>query len=73
MVDQLLADLARVKSVQAAVAFSRPGGVLSLQAVVDEAPLNSYDRTSSSSEACLVELRSAVTFDLHASVLFSNR
>lgn len=40
VVDELLADLAGVESVQAAAAFSRPAGVLRLQAVIDEAPLN---------------------------------
>ena len=40
VVDQLLADLARVKAVQAAAAFSGPAGVLRLKAVIDEAPLN---------------------------------
>ena len=42
VVDELFADLARVKSVQAAVAFSCPAGVLRLKAVVDEAPLNTW-------------------------------
>lgn len=40
MVDELLADLSWVESVQTAAAFSCPGRVLGLEAVVDEAPLN---------------------------------
>lgn len=44
VVGELLADLAGVQSVQAAAAFGRPGAVLRLKAVVDEAPLDACRR-----------------------------
>lgn len=40
VVHQLFADLAGVEPIQATVAFSRPAVVLRLEAVVDEAPLD---------------------------------
>ena len=40
VVDKLLTDLAGVESVETAAAFSRPAGALRLEAVIDEAPLN---------------------------------
>lgn len=52
VVDELLADLAGVESVQAAAAFSWSAGGLRLEAVIDEAPLNSLGKDQHSSLHC---------------------
>lgn len=44
VMDKLFADFTGVEPIQATAAFSCPAVVLRLEAVVDEAPLNTYVR-----------------------------